>query len=205
MALKGRQNRTIVFHIPEPSYEAFRQDTRLAHHLIREAFQAYPELFPSEMSQGYTLNGKSRVSKKLTLQLGKIKVSGVSYPLRPSFLLPGMRAKTQEISKPLSLLRFGVPFWALAFVFGHNAMWWYRMYGCLGRSSLVGTTVYDLGKLAEDVLADEQHIYVRGQKSFIATTIGQGCMLGVEACAKADEGTLSAGYGVFQQEAQAMH
>ncbi len=98
------------------------QDTQLAHQQIKEAFQAYPELFPSEMSQGYTLNGKSRVSKKLTLQLRKIKVDGISYQLRPSFLLPAMWAKTQEVSKPLFLLRLGVPFWALAYVFGRNPM-----------------------------------------------------------------------------------
>ncbi len=45
---------------------------------------------------------------------------------------------------PLFLLRFGVPFWTLAFVFGHNPMCraagrWYRMYLCLGQSSVTGT------------------------------------------------------------------
>lgn len=204
MAVKGKQNRTIVINISESMYELFMQDNQVAHQVIGEAFQHHPELFPSQMSTGYVLNGKTRVSKKLTVQLRKIKVDGASYQVRPSFLLPAMRARTQEVSKPLFLLRFGVPFWALAFVFGHNAMWWYRMYLCLGHSSLVGTTVYDPDKLPEDVLADEQHVQVQGQKAYIATTIGQGCMLGTEACAKADEATLREGYGVFQQEAQAI-
>ena len=139
---------------------------------------------------------------RLNLQLRKIKVARVSYQLRPSFLLPAMRAKTQEVTKPLFLLRFGVRFWALAFVFGHNPMWWYQLYLCLGRSSVVGTTVYKADHLPEDVLADEHHIRVGGNKAHIATTIGQECILGVHACSKADEATLAEGYGVFQQEAR---
>ena len=144
---------------------------------------------------------RTRVSKKLTLQLRKIKVAGVSYQLRPSFLLPAMRAKTGEVSKALFLLRFGVPFWALALVFGRNSMWWYRLYRCLGKASIVGTTVYDLDKLPQDLLADEHHIRIRGKKAYVATTIGQGCILGAQACAKADETALKEGYEVFQQEA----
>lgn len=80
-------------------------------------------------------------------------------------------------------------------------MWWYRLYLCLGRSSVVGTTVYKTDCLPEDVLADEHHIRVKGQKAYVATTIGQGCILGAQACAKADEATLAEGYAVFQQEA----
>ena len=201
MALKDTQNRTIVFPIAESSYQTFMQDQPVAHQQIKEAFDQHPELFPPAMSKGYMLNGRTRVSQKLGLQLRKIKVSGVSYQLRPSFLLPAMRAKTNEVSKPLFLLRFGVPFWALAFVFGRNPMWWYRLYLCLGRSSIVGTTVYKTDCLPADVLADEHHVRVRGRKAYIATTIGQGCILGVQACARADEATLAEGYGVFQQEA----
>lgn len=206
MTLKDKQNRTIVFHISESNYGSFMEDNQLAHQLIQEAFEGNPELFPAQMSQGYTLNGKGRLSKKLTLQLRKIKIAGISYQVRPSFLLPGMRATTQEVAKPLFLLRFGVPFWALAHVFGRNPMCraagrWYRLYLCLGRSSIVGTTVYAPDKLPEDVLADEHHIRVRGQKAYVATTIGQECILGVQACAKADEATLAEGYSIFRQEA----
>jgi len=39
------------------------------------------------MSVGYKLNGKTRVSKKLGLQMRKIKVSGISYRIRPSYIL----------------------------------------------------------------------------------------------------------------------
>lgn len=201
MALKGKQNRTIVIDISESIYDSFMQDSQVAHSQIQEAIEHHPELFPTRIAAGYVLNGKTRVSKKMALQLRKIKVDGISYQIRPSFLLPAMRAKTQEVSKPLFLLRFGVPFWALAFVFGHNPMWWYRMYLCLGHSSLVGTTVYDPTKLPKNVLADEQHIRIQGEKAYVATTIGRGCILGVQACQKADEATLTEGYQFFQQEA----
>jgi hypothetical protein len=107
MALKGKQNRTIVINISETVYDSFMRDSQLAHQMVQEAFQKYPELFPPQMSQGYVLNGKTRVSKKQAVQLRKIKIEGISYQLRPSFLLPAMRAKAQEVSKPLFLLRFG--------------------------------------------------------------------------------------------------
>lgn len=201
MARKDTENRTIVINIPESRYEEFMQNNQIAHQLIQKAFQDHPELFPMRMKKGYVLNGKTRVSKKLSVQLRKIKVAGISYQLRPSFLLPAMRAKTEEVSKALFLLRFGVPFWALAFVFGHDSMWWYRLYGCLGKASVVGSTVYDPDKLPYDLLADEHHIRIRGKKAYVATTIGQGCILGVEACAKADEVSLQEGYALFQKEA----
>jgi hypothetical protein len=38
-------------------------------------------------------------------------------------MLPYCKAKVVEVSKGLFLLKFGVPFWALAFVFCHNVMW----------------------------------------------------------------------------------
>lgn len=101
----------------------------------------------------------------------------------------------------LFLLRFGVPFWALAFVFGHNAMWWYRLYLCLERSSIVGTTVHQVKQLPTDLLADEHHIRIQGQRAYVVTTIGYGCLLGAEACAGADEESLKKGYAIFKQEA----
>ena len=200
MACVDKQNRTIVLDIAESMYEKFISDSEVAHRQINEAFKPHPELFPSGMKH-YMLNGKTRVSQKLGVELRKIKVAGISYQLRPGFLLPAMRAKTEDVSKPLFLLRFGVPFWALAYVFGHNAMWWYRLYLCLGRSSVVGTTVYNTDKLPQDILADEEHVRVAGQKAYVATTIGKNCMPGAEVCAQADEDHLTKAYQVFQQEA----
>ncbi len=76
----------------------------------------------------------------LGIQMRKIKIAGSSYRLRPGFLLPHMRGTTKQVAKPLFLLRFGAPFWALALVFGRNAMYWYRSFLCLSKFSLVGYT-----------------------------------------------------------------
>ena len=201
MALKYKQNRTIVLSIPESEYQAFMEDPSTAHKQIALHYEAHPELFPKEIEGGYVLNGKTRLSKKLGIKMRKIKVGEISYRIRPSYVLPYLRAKAEEVSNALFLLRFGVPFWALACVFGRNAMWWYRLYVSLGRYSLVGTSIHQPSLLPDDLLADEHHTAIRGEKAYIATVVGSGCFLGMAACPKADEGFLEEGYGVFKQEA----
>jgi len=201
MAPKNKQNRTIVLCIEEKSYPTFMGDQDVAHEVIKSQYEQWPELFPASMVKGYMLNGKTRISKKLDMQMRKIRLDGISYQIRPSFVLPYCRAKTEEVSKALFLLRFGVPFWALALVFGRNAMWWYRLYLCLSDFSVAGTTLHNSQALPQHILADEHHIRIRGKKAYVATTIGSGCFLGMEVCSKADESSLQQAYAVFTQEA----
>ena len=113
-----------------------------------------------------------------------------------------MCAKASDVSKPLFLLRFGVPFWALAVVFGRNAMYWYRLFLSIGNFSLVGTTIHKPTHLPEDVLADEHHIRIKGEKAYVATTVAEGCILGAEVTESASEAALSEGYEIFKSEAQ---
>ena len=201
MALKSKQNRTIFLSFTEQTYASFMEDNGIAHKILKENISHYPELFPEEIKSGYMLNGYSRYSKKLGHRLRKIKVSGVSYRIRPSYILPYNRAKVEEVSKPLFLLRFNVPFWALAHVFGRNPMWWYRLYMCLGEYSIVGTTVRHAEALPKNLLADEHHVRVSGKKAYVATTVGSNCFLGMSVSAKADETALVESYGVFKEEA----
>jgi len=204
VALKDNQksSHTIVLSFSEQTYTSFMKDNQLAHKIICDEYAKHPELFPNGMSAGYKLNGKTRVSQKLGIQMRKIVVGGVSFQIRPSFVLPYMRAKTADVAGPLFLLRFGVPFWALAVVFGRNAMYWYRLFLSLGNFSLVGTTIHHPDRLSEDVLADEHHTRIKGQKAYIATTIASGCILGVEATLSACEKALKKAYQVFKDEAQ---
>ena len=201
MALKVTKSRTIVLPLTESIYSDFMQDNNYAHALIQASYAQHPGLFPSEMSGGYKLNGRTSVSKKLGYALRRIRIAGVSYQLRPSFVLPYMRAKTSEVEDALFLLRFGVPFWALAQVFGRYPMFWYRCFICLSNFSIVGTTVYAPECLPEDLLADEFHTRTKGQKTYIATTISQGCFLGLEATSAADAPALTDAYGIFKAEA----
>ncbi len=49
------------------------------------------------------------------------------------------------------LRQFGVPFEALAYVFGRNAMYWYPIYLSLGRASIVVATIKDAQKLPQHI------------------------------------------------------
>jgi hypothetical protein len=202
MALEDKQNRTISLNISKEQYPSFMKDNGKAHQVIQRAYAQNPELFPPGMRLGYKLNGKTRPSKKLGLRLRRIEIQGTTYRLRPCFVLPYMRATTSQVKHAMFLLRFGVPFWALAVVFGRNAMFWYRTFICLSRFSVAGTTLHRAENLPEHLLADEFHIRLRGQKAYVATTAAQGCILGAEACGAADEASLSLGYNVFKEEAR---
>ncbi len=165
MALQDKQkiNRTIVLPFTESEYHRFMDDLPFAHKTVAHLFQMHPELFPTDMSQGYFFNGTTRLSKKLKLKMRKLQINNHQYQIRPSFVLPYMRGMTDEVEKGLFLLRFSVPFWALAIVFGRNHMYWYRLFLSFSTYSLVGTTLKKKETLPCHVLADEHHIRIRGR------------------------------------------
>ena len=102
---------------------------------------------------------------------------------------------------PLLLATHGVPPWLLTLGFGHRDMFWYRLIERLGRNSLVGTTVRDPAG-CRALAADEHHADWAGQKGYVATTVGEGCLLGVGLTAAADDAHLQEAYGVFAAEAR---
>src|SRR5271166_3295505 len=169
---------------------------------LDQSFHEHPELFPQAFAQGYTLKD-DRVSVKRGLRLRRITctANGAAFTVRPSFVLPYMTAWADDVSGPLFLRSFGVPFWALAQVFGHDAMFWYRLEVGLGRHSIVGTTVRQV-PVPEHLVADEHHQPRDGVKNYIATTVGAGCCLGAALAQTAGAEDLEAAYGVFKQEAQ---
>lgn len=203
MALKIKENRTIVLPIDEKNYDLFVNDLDIAHEIFSNYYSLSPEFFPERMSKGYMFNGKTRVSKKLGIQMRKVKINGINYKIRPSFILPYNRPLTQHVSDALFLKRFGVPFWALAHVFGRNAMWWYRLYISFSQYPILSTTLYQTD-IPKDLVADEHHIKIRGNKAYVATTVGQDCFLGMAVCDGADENSLYQAYGEFKTEALAL-
>ena len=70
----------------------------------------------------------------------------------------------------------------------------------LGRARIVGTTVRH-AELPKHLLADEHHQTRDGQKTYIATTVAEGCCLGAEPAPTAGTDDLKAAYGVFRDEA----
>ena len=50
-------------------------------------------------------------------------------------------------------------------------------------------------------MADEHHIRQAGDKAYVATTVGNGCFLGIAASKGADTVSLETSYGTFKEEA----
>jgi pyridoxal biosynthesis lyase PdxS len=99
------------------------------------------------------------------------------------------------------LRAFGVPFWALAHVFGRDPRYWYRLEVGLGRNRIVGTSVRQV-PVPEHLLADEHHQPRDGVKNYVASTVAAGCCLGAALTQTAGAEDLQAGYGIFKQAAQ---
>jgi hypothetical protein len=100
--------------------------------------------------------------------------------------------------------KFGVPYWGLTHVFGHNDLYWERLELRLGHNSIVGTTVKHADQLPQDVLADEKHTWLNGAVVYVATTVAADCILGASVALHADEADLTAAYQQFKTEAQTL-
>ena len=132
----------------EAQYQACVAEVAQYRAYLTTLFARYPELFPQAMGQGYTFHDCYLSRKQgVVLRRIKLKVSKAVFTLRPSFVLPYCIARTDEVEKVLYVRHWGVPFEALAYVFGRNAMFWYRAWLSLGRPNLVGTTVKSLDQI----------------------------------------------------------
>jgi hypothetical protein len=112
--------------------------------LLNQHIKDYPELFPSDISSGYSLHGKSKKSKKLDgLQFQKIKLTKAKtvYSIYPSFVMPNLIAYTKDVKDGIMLRKHDVPYSTLVYLYGRNEMFWYRAEQAFGRNSIVGTTV----------------------------------------------------------------
>jgi hypothetical protein len=197
----SRGHRTICLPVPEDAYSQAINDPPAFRRLLDDGFRRAPELFPPDFARGYELKDV-RTSVKQGIPIRRILLKDkTAYSIRPSFLMPYMTARTAEVEGPLFLRKFGVPFWALAEVFGADPMYWYRLECGLGRFSVVGTTVRQ-ADVPVHLLADEHHQPLDGQKVYIATTVGSGCCLGAEPAEAAGTDDLKAAYAVFKEEAR---
>jgi hypothetical protein len=197
----SRGHRTICLPISEEAYSQIVNDPAEFRRAIDDCFRRMPELFPADFANGYRLKD-DRLSAKQEIPIRRVRLkNGTAYSIRPSFLMPYLTARTEEVEGPLFLRKFGVPFWALARVFGDDPMFWYRLESGLGRFSVVGTTVRHAG-LPAHLLADEHHQPLDGEKVYIATTVGGGCCLGAEPAEAAGTDELTIAYGTFRDEAR---
>lgn len=176
------------------------EDCKMFRNELDRLINEHPELFPEGIHDGYRLK-EVRRSKKSKIPTRRITVDSVAYTIRPSFVMPSHVALTDEVEKALFLRKFDVPFWVLAYIFGRNTMYWYRMEQSLGRNSIVGTTIKDPKLLPEHLAAVEKHSRLNGDKVYVAVTVGEQCILGAAASEDVGEKGLTEAYGKFRQEA----
>jgi hypothetical protein len=92
----------------------------------------------------------------------------------------------------------------LAYVFGRDALFWYRAWLACGRPSLGGPTVKDPKKVPRDLVADETLTRVAKQQGYVPTTVGSGWFLGVRVVEAADTEPWEQGDGACAKAAKAL-
>ena len=196
--------RTIRLPLAEYEYERFLADQDYAKARLHMLCEDSPELFPEAFAMGYALYGFTPPSCKLQLRCRRLRLHETEevFTVAPAFVMPYMSGRAADVEKALFLMRFHVPCWAIASVFGRDAMYWYRLHQGVGRFSVVGTTVKTAENLPRHLVADEKHSWLQGQRIYIATTAGRDCILGASVAASASEVGLTSAYGVFAHEAK---
>jgi hypothetical protein len=184
----------------DETYAEVVSDPKMFRKQIDFCIEEYPEIFPGSITKGYLMKDIYQ-STKIGIQRRRINIGGISFSVRPSFVLPYNDSTTSVAEHALFLRKFGVPYWALAHVFGKDAMHWNRMEQSLGRFSLVGTTVRKPELLPEHVVADEKHTKLCGEKAYVATTVADKCFLGLSVAEGAGDSPLLDAYSHYKNEA----
>lgn len=205
-----RESKRVCLPIDQEEYQHIVGDQEAYCAYLDGCIRRHPELFPAGICRGYKLHGFCEDSVKMPDvrirriclnerdERGRVQV----FQVVPSFVLPYMTGTVGEVEKPLFLhYKFGVPFWALSYVFGRDDSYWYRVSQQLGHPSLVGTTVKHASKLPLHLLADENHSRIVGNKAYIACTVAEECVLGASISLSASEEELTEAYRDFKEEA----
>ena len=199
-----RSNRSICLPFSQQDYNANVNDPINFRKCIDDRIKLFPELFPPEITNGYQMKD-IYISKKQAIMIRRIEIDDIAYTIRPSYLTPYLSGNVEDIEKALFLRKFNVPFWALSYAFGKDPMYWYRIEQSLGRNSIVGTTIRKADDIPEHLGADEKHTRILGDKVYVATTVGNECILGASVAKDAGEQSLQDSYQVFKDEAQCLN
>ncbi len=196
-------NNTIVLPCDEETYDELLDKKNAYKATVNAYIEAYPELFPDTIGDGWSLYGFTKESIKQEIRVRRIvtKADHEVWQIRPSFVMPYMTCDTDTAEKILFLAKWA-PDWALARVFQKDVMMIYRLKTPMGRYNIVGTTVKTPEHLPKDLVADEKHSHLSGEKVFIATTVAKQCFLGASVSPGAGEDDLTTAYGQFQHEVQ---
>ena len=96
-----RDPKTICIPCSQQEYERIVDDPARLRELLDRMIEANPELFPPEIHRGYRMKD-AYTSRKTGWKLRRIDLrNDQSYSIRPSFLMPYLSGRTEDVQAPL--------------------------------------------------------------------------------------------------------
>jgi hypothetical protein len=96
-----RGPKTICIPCSQEQYERIVDDPVLFREFLDRQIDATPELFPPEIHRGYRMKD-TYISRKTGWRLRRIDLrNDQSYSVRPSFLMPYLSGRTEDVQAPL--------------------------------------------------------------------------------------------------------
>ncbi|MGZ6269829.1 MAG: hypothetical protein ACXWMU_04580 [Candidatus Limnocylindrales bacterium] len=97
-----RGHKTICIPCSQQQYERIVEDPHDFREFLDRQIEATPELFPPEIRRGYRMKDTCTFGKT-GWRLRRIDLrNGQSYLVRPSFLMPYLAGRTEEVQAPFS-------------------------------------------------------------------------------------------------------
>ena len=96
-----RGQRTVCIPCSQEQYEQIVDDPALFRAYLDRQIEATPDRFPTEIRRGYRMKDLYR-SRKTGCKLRRIELRNLQcYLVRPSFLMPYLSGRTQDVQTPL--------------------------------------------------------------------------------------------------------
>ena len=96
-----RAHKTICIPCSQEQYERIVGDPGLFREALDQQIEATPELFPPEIRRGYRMKD-AYLSRKTGWKIRRIDLrDDESCSIRPSFLMPYLSARTEDVQAPL--------------------------------------------------------------------------------------------------------
>jgi hypothetical protein len=96
-----RGQKTICLPCSQQQYDQVVDDPERFRALLDRQIEATPELFPTEIRRGYRMKD-TYTSRKAGCKLRRIELRNRQcYPVRPSFLMPYLSGRTEDVQAPL--------------------------------------------------------------------------------------------------------
>ncbi len=97
----NREHKTICIPCSQEQYERIVDDPVLVREFLDRQIEATPELFPPQIHRGYRMKD-AYTSRKTGWKIRRIDLrDDQSYSIRPSFLMPYLSGRTEDVQAPL--------------------------------------------------------------------------------------------------------